>query len=77
VELYEEHWENTQITQLKFDKVVAEPMLTYASGNWTKNCSDKRKIEVAKRRFLRPVARYTLLNHKQNTDFLLLFFLVG
>jgi hypothetical protein len=33
-----------QSTQLKCYKIMAVPMLSYASGNWTINRSDKKKI---------------------------------
>jgi hypothetical protein len=32
--------------QLKFYKIMAVPMLTYASENWTINLSEKRKLSV-------------------------------
>jgi hypothetical protein len=54
--------------QLKFDKIMAVPMLTYASENWTMNRSDKKKIESAEMNFLRSVAGYTLLDQKRSTD---------
>jgi hypothetical protein len=44
--------------------VAAVPMRTFGSENWTINRSDKQKIESAEMRFLRPVARYTLLDQK-------------
>lgn len=46
-----------QNTQLKYYKVVAVPMLTYADENWTTNRSDKRKTSAAMR-FLRPTLSY-------------------
>jgi hypothetical protein len=49
-------------TELKFDKVAAVPMLTYASENWTINRSNKRKIQSAKTRFLWPVVGYYRLD---------------
>jgi hypothetical protein len=54
-----------QSTQLKFYKIMAVPMLTYASENWTINRSDKKKIELAEMKFLRG---YTLLDQKRSTD---------
>lgn len=57
-----------QDTQLKFYKTMAVPMLTYGCENWTVNRSDRRKIEAAEMRFLRPLAGYTLLDHKRNED---------
>jgi hypothetical protein len=54
--------------QLKFYKITAVPMLTYASGNWTINRSDKKKIESAEMKFLRSVAGYTLLDQNRSTD---------
>jgi hypothetical protein len=57
-----------QITQLKFYKIMAVSMLTYASENWTINLSDKKKIESAEIKFLRSVAGCTVLDQKRNTD---------
>jgi hypothetical protein len=57
-----------QSTQLKFYKIMAVPMLTYASENWAINRSDKRKTELAEMKFLRSVAGYTLLDQKRSTD---------
>jgi hypothetical protein len=54
-----------QSTQLKFYNIMAVPMLTYASKNWTINQSDKKKIESAEIKFL---AGYTLLDQKRSTD---------
>jgi hypothetical protein len=53
-----------QSTQLKFYKIMAVPMLTYAGKNWTINQSDKKKIASAEMKFLRSVAGYTLLDQK-------------
>jgi hypothetical protein len=47
---------------------MAVTMLIYASENWTKNRSDKKKIESAEMKFLRLVAGYTLLDQKRSTD---------
>jgi hypothetical protein len=44
------------------------PMLTHASENWTIYRSDTREIQSAEMRFLRPVARHTLLDQKRSTD---------
>jgi hypothetical protein len=57
-----------QRTQLKFYKMMAVPMLTYASENWTINRLGKRKIESAEMKFLRSVVGYTLLDQKRGTD---------
>ena len=35
---------------------MAVPALMYGSENWSLNRSDKRKIEAAEMRFLRPMA---------------------
>ena len=42
-------------TQIKFYKMMAVPILMYGSENWSVNRSDKRKIEAAEIRFLRPM----------------------
>jgi hypothetical protein len=57
----------SQSTQLKFYKIKAVHMLTYASETWTINRSDKKKIESAEMIFLRSVAGYTLLDQKRST----------
>ena len=41
------------------------PVLMYGSENWSLNRSDKRKIEAAEMRFLRPTVGYTLLDKKE------------
>ena len=45
---------------IKFYQVMAVPVLMYGSENWSLNRSDKRKIEAAEMRFLRPTAGYSL-----------------
>ena len=47
---------------------MAVPVLMYGSENWSLNRSDKRKIEAAEMRFLRPMARYALLDKKRSCD---------
>ena len=47
---------------------MAVPVLMYGSENWSLNRSDKRKIEAAEMRFLRPMAGYTLLGKKRSSD---------
>ena len=41
----------TQLTQIKFYKVLAVPVLMHGSENWSLNRSDKRKIEAAEMRW--------------------------
>ena len=55
-------------TQNKFYKVMAVPVLMYGNENWSLNQSDKRKIEAAEMRFLRPMAGYSLLDKKRSSD---------
>ena len=52
-------------TQIKFYKGMAVPVLMYGSENCSLNRSDKRKIEAAEMRFLRPTAEYTFLDKKE------------
>jgi hypothetical protein len=47
---------------------MAVPVLMYSSENWSLNRSDKRKIEAAEMRFLRPMAGYTLWEKKRSSD---------
>ena len=56
------------LTEIKLYKVMAVPVLMYASENWSLNRSDKRKIESAEMRFLRPMAGYTLWDKKESID---------
>ena len=51
-------------TKIKFYKVMAVSILMYDSENWSLNRSDKRKIEAAEMKFLRPTTGYTLLDKK-------------
>ena len=51
-------------TQIIFYKMMAVPVLMYGSENWSLKRSDKRKIEAAGMRFLRPMAGYTLWDKK-------------
>ena len=55
-------------TQINFYKLMAVPVLMYGSENWSLNRPDKRKIEAAEMRFLRPMAGYTLLDKKRSSD---------
>ena len=52
-------------TQIKSYKVMAVPVLMYGNENWPLDRSDKRKIEAAEMRFLRPMAEYTLWDKKE------------
>ena len=52
---------NTQIST----QAMVVPVLMYHSENWSLNRSDKREIEVAEMRFLRPMVGYTLLDKKK------------
>ena len=45
---------------------MAVPVLMYGSENWSLNRSDKRNIEAAEMRFLRPMAGYTLWDKKRS-----------
>ena len=47
---------------------MAVPVLMYGSENWSLNLSDKRKIEAAEMRFLRPMAEYKLWDKKRSSD---------
>ena len=55
-------------TQIKFYKVVAVPVQMYGSENWTLNRSDKRKLEAAEMRFLRPTAGQLLDKKCSSSD---------
>ena len=53
-------WKTQLSTPIEFYKVMAVPVLMYGSENWSLNRTDKRKIEAAEMRFLRPIAGYTV-----------------
>ena len=52
----------------KYTTPIVPPFL-YGSGNWTLTASQRRRIEAAEMKLLRPLAGYTLHDHK-TTDFL-------
>ena len=47
---------------------MAVPILMYGSENESLSRSDKRKIDVAEMRFLRPKAGYTLWDKNRSSD---------
>ena len=47
---------------------MAVSVLMYGSENWSLNRPDKKEIEAAEMRFLRPMAGYTLWNKKKSSD---------
>jgi hypothetical protein len=55
-------------TVLKFYKTLAVPVLLYGAENWTLTVPQKKRIEAAKMKLLRPLAGYTLRDHKYNDD---------
>jgi len=56
-------------TILKIYNTLIVPTLLYGSENWTLTASQRRRIEVAEMELLRPLAGYTLHDHKTN-DFI-------
>ncbi|KAJ4431530.1 hypothetical protein ANN_20128, partial [Periplaneta americana] len=55
-------------TILKFYKVMTVPTLLYGSETWSSTKGQLRRIEAAEMRLLRPLAGYTLYDHKRNPD---------
>jgi hypothetical protein len=55
-------------TVLKFYKTLAVPVLLCDAENWTLTVSQKKRIEAAEMKLLRPLAGYTLRDHKYNDD---------
>jgi len=53
-------------TILKKDNTLVLPTYLYGSENWTLTASQTRRIEVAEMKLLRPLAGYTLYDHKTN-----------
>ena len=56
-------------TILKTHNTLIVPTLLYGSENWTMKASQRRRTEAAEMKLLRPLAGYTLQDHKTN-DFI-------
>jgi len=54
---------------LKIYNNLIVPALLYGSENWTLTASQRRRIEAAEMKLLRPLAGYTLHDHKTD-DFI-------
>jgi len=54
---------------LKIYNISIVPTFLYGSENWTVTASQRRRIEAAEMKSLRPLAGYTLHDHKTN-DFI-------
>jgi len=53
-------------TILKIYNTLTLPTFLYGSGNWTLTTLQRRRIEAAEMKLLRPLAGYTLYDHKTN-----------
>jgi hypothetical protein len=53
-------------TILKLYNTLVLPTFLYGSENWTLTTSQRRRIEAAEMKLLRPLAGYTLYDHKIN-----------
>ena len=53
-------------TILKVYNTLILPTFLYGSENWTLRASQRRRIEAAEMKLLRPLAGYTLYDHKAN-----------
>jgi hypothetical protein len=53
-------------TILKLYNNLVLPTFLYGSENWTLTASQRRRIEVAEMKLLRPLAGYALYNNKTN-----------
>ena len=53
-------------TILKIYNTLVLPTFLYGSENWTLTASQRRRIEAAEMKLLRPLAGYTLYDHKTN-----------
>ena len=51
-------------TILKIYNTLVLPTFLYGSENWTLAALQRRKIEAAEMKLLRPLAGYTLYDHK-------------
>ena len=57
-------WERKLV--LKIYNTLVLPTFLYGSENWTLTASQRRRIEAADMKLLRPLAGYTLYDHKTN-----------
>jgi len=57
-------------TILKMYNTLVLPTFLYGSENWTLTALQRRRIEAAEMKLLRPLAGYTLYDHKTN-DYIL------
>jgi len=53
-------------TILKINNTLVTPTFLYGSENWTLTTLQRRRIEAAEMKLLRPLAGYTLYAHKTN-----------
>jgi len=53
-------------TILKIHNTLLLPIFLYGSQNWTLTALQRRRIEATEMKLLRPLAGYTLYNHKTN-----------
>ena len=53
-------------TILKIYNTLVLPTFLYGSENWTPTALQRRRIETAEMNLLRPLAGYTLYDHKTN-----------
>jgi len=53
-------------TILKIYNTLVLPTFLYGSENWTLRALQRGRIEVAEMKLLRPLAGYTLYDHKTN-----------
>jgi hypothetical protein len=53
-------------TILKIYNNLVLPTFLYGSENWTLTALQRRRIEAVEMKLLRPLAGYTLYNHKTN-----------
>jgi hypothetical protein len=51
---------------LKIHNTLVLPTFLYGSENWTLTASQRRRIEAAEMKLLRPLAGHTLYDHKTN-----------
>jgi hypothetical protein len=56
-------------TILKLYNILVLPTFLYGSENWSLTASQRQRIEAAEIKLLRPLAGYTLYDHKTN-DFI-------
>jgi len=62
----ERMWTKAVVAACSYYHILVLPTFLYGSENWTLTALQRRRIETAEVKLLRPLAVYTLCDHKTN-----------